>query len=107
MDPRMIPKGGSSEEFTDLENRRNPNLAGVYYHPEAKKFLETGGQTMPDGSVAYDLVGGTIQGDAFRQIGFRAATDEEAAQFHADKEAQRQKARKESSSTTTSLSSRK
>jgi hypothetical protein len=84
MDPRMIPKGGSDEEFTDLENRRNPNPAGVYYHPGANKFLETGGLKMPDGSISHDQLAGTIQGDAFAQIGFKPANDEQKAYYEAD-----------------------
>lgn len=87
MDPRMIPKGGSDEEFTDLEQRRNPNAAGVYYHPGADKFIETGGIKMPDGSISHDQLTGTIQGDAFAQVGFRPATPEQEAAYNAKQKA--------------------
>ena len=98
MDPRFIPKGGSEQEFTDLENRRNPNPAGVYYHPQAGKFVETGGVKMPDGSISHDQVAGTIQGDAFRQIVYRPATEEELAEYRARQAEQEKKSAK---STTT------
>ena len=105
MDPRMIPKGGSDQEFTDLENRRNPNPAGVYYHPQAKKFIETGGVKMPDGSISHDQLTGTIQGDAFSQIGFRPASKEELEEYRAQQEETAKRQAKRAKSTTTSLSS--
>jgi hypothetical protein len=104
----MIPKGGSDEEFTDLEQRRNPNSAGVYYHEKADKFIETGGVKMPDGSIAYDQLAGTIQGDAFAQIGYRKATPDQATAFEAQKKVNMELGRiRESRKTFTMSSHRK
>ncbi len=74
MDPRMNKNG----EYNWAERGgRMPNRPGVYYHPQADKFVETAGQRRPDGTVAYAEEEGKIQADAFVQMGYRLATDEE------------------------------
>lgn len=57
----------------DLENQgdgRARNTPGVYFHPEAGKFVETSA-----------LVPGHVQADAAVQIGYRKATDKEAEEY--------------------------
>lgn len=102
MDPRMIPKGQAPEEQGD--GRRN-NAPGVYYHPQADKFIETTGIRRPDGSMSYSDNDGRIQADAYVQIGYRKANDQEASDYRARQEAVREASRKRSTSTTTVLRS--
>lgn len=78
MDPRMIPKGSSPEQQSE---GRRPNQPGVYYHPQAEKFIETSGVRRPDGSMSYASNDGKIQGDAFVQIGFRPANENELKEY--------------------------
>jgi hypothetical protein len=99
----MIPKGSAPERPGDPGRRANE--AGLYYHPQANRFMETAGQRRPDGSVAYDSQAGQIQGDAFSQIGYRPATKEEAAGYRADQEARAKAAEIKANSTTTVMSS--
>lgn len=89
MDPRMIPKGGSNEyNYGEQDGIRRPNQPGVYYHPQADKFVETAGQVRPDGETVYHAQEGKIQADAFVQIGYRPATKEELEAFKAKKKDQ-------------------
>lgn len=78
MDPRLIP-AGSSPEYQG--NGRPLNEPGVYYHPGADKFIETGGVRMPDGSVSYANNEGQVQGDAFVQIGYHKADEKELEEY--------------------------
>lgn len=108
MDPRMIPRGGSKEEYNYDQNAGGPgrpNEAGVYFHPQAGKFIETYGVERPDGSTTYAQDSGKIQGDAFAQIGYRPATKEEAAEFRARKEARAKEMKVKANSTTTVMGS--
>jgi len=78
MDPRMIPKGSASEyNYGEQDGKARPNEPGVYFHPQAGKFIETTGIKRPDGSVAYSRDAGKIQGDAFTQLGYRPADQDE------------------------------
>ncbi len=108
MDPRMIPRGGSKEEYNYDQNSGGPgrpNEAGVYFHPAAGKFIETFGVQRSDGSMTYAQETGKIQADAFAQIGYRPASDEEVKQYRAQ-QADRAKAKKIAESrTTTSMGS--
>lgn len=79
MDPRMIPKGSGPEYNHDGQGgQAPPNEPGVYFHPQAEKFVETTGIERPDGSISYSKDAGQIQGDAFAQIGYRPANEEES-----------------------------
>lgn len=78
MDPRMIPRGSGPEYNHDGRGgQAPPNEPGVYFHPQAQKFVETTGIEKPDGSISYSKDAGQIQGDAFAQIGYRKASEEE------------------------------
>jgi hypothetical protein len=106
MDPRMIPRGGSPEYNSgELEGKARSNEPGVYFHPQAQKFIETTGTKRPDGSMSYARDPGKIQGDAFTQIGYRQATKEEAGYHQAAKKAIETVQRIKRSSTTTVMSS--
>lgn len=106
MDPRMIPKGGSREyNYGEQEGKALPNEPGVYFHPQAGKFVETTGVQRPDGSISYSKDQGKIQGDAFTQMGYRPANEEELREYRAQQEKKAEAKRKEKSSTTTVLSS--
>lgn len=84
MDPRMNQNG--EYNFGERDGSRQANLPGVYYHPAADAFVETGGVKKSDGSIAYDQNTGRIQADAFVQIGYRLATDEEVKRYRAEQE---------------------
>lgn len=106
MDPRMIPKGGSQEyTFGEQTGDRQPNSPGVYYHPEAQKFIETGGVKRPDGSTSYHQDSGKIQADAFVQFGYRPAKQDELAAYQAAQKAAAEAERIKKSRTTTRFSS--
>lgn len=106
MDPRMIPKGGSPEyNYGELEGKARPNTPGVYFHPQAQKFIETTGAKRPDGSVAYASQEGKIQADAFVQIGYRPANDEELKAYRAEQEKKAKAQRIAGSRTTTAMAS--
>lgn len=106
MDPRMLPKGSSPEYNTgEREGKAQPNNPGVYFHPHAQKFVETTGIKRPDGSVTYARGPGKIQGDAFTQLGYRPANEEELKEYRADQEAKAKAQRIKDSRTTTVLSS--
>lgn len=83
MDPRMIPKGAPNGEynFGEQDGTRRANEPGVYYHPGAQKFVETFGVERPDGSVTYAKESGKIQGDAFVQLGYRPASEQELKEY--------------------------
>lgn len=106
MDPRMIPKGSATEYNHDGQGgQARPNEPGVYFHPQAEKFIETTGMKRPDGSISYAKEQGKIQGDAFKQIGYQAANEEQQVYY---KEAQKAAARVlalKKSRTTTVMSS--
>lgn len=84
MDPRMIPRGQSAESQSNGAERP----VGVYYHPEAKKFVETSGILRADGTMSYNTDEGRIQADSFVQLGFRPATEEEKAEYLASKKSE-------------------
>lgn len=89
MDPRMIPRGSSSEyNYGEQDGKARPNEPGVYFHPQAGKFIETTGVKRPDGSMAYSRDAGKIQGDAFTQLGYRPANEKELKEFRATQEEQ-------------------
>lgn len=96
MDPRMNPHGSRQEyNFGERDGSRQANIPGVYYHPGADAFVETayavqpnGQPAMKDGKVVYDQANGRIQADAFVQIGYRLATDEEVKRFRSQQQAQ-------------------
>lgn len=104
MDPRMIPKGSGPEyNFGEMEGKARPNEPGVYYHPQANKFIETSGIKRQDGSISYARDPGKIQGDAFTQIGFRPASEEELKEYRAKQEEKAKAKKKAESSKTTTL----
>jgi hypothetical protein len=106
MDPRMMPKGSATEYNHDGQGgQARPNEPGVYFHPQAGKFIETTGIRKPDGSITYAREAGKIQGDAFAQIGYRAANGEEAEAYHQAQKAAATVQRIRESRTTTVLSS--
>lgn len=106
MDPRMIPKGSGPEyNYGEQDGKARPNEPGVYFHPQAQKFVETTGIKRPDGSVTYSRDAGKIQADAFTQLGYRPATDEERGYYQAAQQAAAKVQRIRESRTTTSLSS--
>lgn len=87
MDPRMNTTSSGIEYNRNDVGRKGDNPPGVYYHPTADKFVETGGQKRPDGTMAYDQVVGRIQADAFVQLQYRPATPEEVKRYRAQQEA--------------------
>jgi hypothetical protein len=101
MDPRMNSNGEYNWEERD--GRKRPNEAGVYYHPQADKFVETGGQKRPDGTIAYAQNEGKIQADAFVQMGYRRANSEELKAYEAKQKDQEKANRIEASRKTTTL----
>jgi hypothetical protein len=105
MDPRMISKGRPSGEYNygEQDGSRRANEPGVYYHPQADKFVETAGAPRSDGSIAYAQHTGKVQADAFVQIGYRHATKEEATAYEARKKDQEKANRIEASRKTTVL----
>ena len=101
MDPRMNKNG----EYNWAERGgRQPNQPGVYFHPEAGKFVETAGQRRPDGSVAYSDDTGKLQADAFVQMGYRPASEEERKQYEQKLKDQEKANRIAASRTTTVMS---
>jgi len=96
----MIPKGSGPEYNASDEGQRPDNQPGVYYHPQADRFIETAGQRRPDGSMVYNVDGGKIQADAFTQIGYRPATEKELKHYNADQAAKREMARIKATRTT-------
>lgn len=106
MDPRMIPKGSSSEyNYGEQDGVRRPNVAGVYFHEQSGKFVESAGVKRGDGSIAYFQDTGKIQADAFVQIGYKPATEAQVKEYQAQKENQAKANRIEASRTTTVMSS--
>ncbi len=105
MDPRMIPKNAPNGEYNygEQDGTRRPNQAGVYFHPEANKFVETAGVQRPDGSIAYAQQTGKIQADAFAQLGYRPATEEQLQAYQAQKKDQATANRVAASRKTTAL----
>lgn len=104
MDPRMNPHGSKNEyNFGERDGSARANLPGVYYHPGADAFVETGGQKRSDGTMAYDQVVGRIQADAFVQIGYRQATEEEVKRYRAKQEATAKAIKAAESKTTVKL----
>jgi hypothetical protein len=102
----MIPKGSAQEYNHDGQGgEARPNEAGVYFHPQAQKFVETAGVKRPDGSIAYAQGAGKIQGDAFTQIGYRPATDEELKEYRAQQKERAEAQRLKDSRKTTAMSS--
>lgn len=105
MDPRMIPKGGSQEyNYGEQDGQRRPNQPGVYFHPQAGKFVETAGVKRPDGSRSYATQEGKIQADAFVQLGYRPANEKELKEYQAEQEAKAKAQRIEDTRTTTVMS---
>lgn len=106
MDPRMVPKGSSSEyNYGEQDGKAQPNQPGVYFHPQAQTFIETTGIKRPDGSITYSRDAGKIQADAFVQIGYRPASEKELAEYRAKQESAAKAQRIEESRTTTAMSS--
>lgn len=106
MDPRMIPRGSGPEyNYGEQEGKVRPNEPGVYFHPQAGRFIETTGIQKPDGSIAYARDPGKIQADAFKQIGYRPATEEELKEYRSMREDQVKARRLAESRKTTTLSS--
>jgi hypothetical protein len=104
----MVPKGGSTEyNYGEKEGTALPNNPGLYFHPQAGKFIETAGVKRPDGSTSYATDSGKIQADAFVQFGYRPATAEEAKEYRARQEAEAAERRKKDTATTVSMSSTK
>jgi hypothetical protein len=104
MDPRLANKG--EYNFGERSGEALPNNPGVYYHPQADRFVETAGQRREDGSTAYFENSGRIQADAFTQIGYRPATKEELMAYEAKKKDQEKANRIEASRVTTAMSSK-
>lgn len=106
MDPRMIPKGSGPEYNYDENNggQGRSNEPGVYFHPQAQKFIETSRVQTPDNSVAYQPDQGRIQGDAFVQIGYRPATEEELKEYRAKQQEVAEAKRRTGNSKTTVMS---
>ena len=114
MDPRMIPKGAPNGEYNygEHDGTRRPNEAGIYYHPGADKFIASATAVDPEGNMlmrggkpVLARVTGKIQADAFVQLGYRAATEQEQKEFLARQQAAEELKRINKSRTTTSLSS--
>jgi hypothetical protein len=107
MDPRLIPQGSGPEyNYGEPEGKARPNEPGVYFHPQAQKFIETTGVKRPDGSISYSSDAGKIQGDAFKQIGYRSANEQEQGHFKAAQQAAARVQQIKQSRTTTVMSSR-
>lgn len=105
MDPRLNDLRNKGEyNFGEQDGTRRPNMPGVYYHEKANKFVETGGVKMPDGRIAYDNAAGKIQADAFRQMEYKPANEEQSAYYRASQEAAAKVARIKQSRTTTVMS---
>lgn len=92
MDPRNNRDSKQEYNFGELDGKARANEPGVYYHPQADKFIETSAALNPDGTVrlvegkaSYFRETGLIQADAFVQVGYRPATDEEAKRYRAQK----------------------
>lgn len=88
----MIPQASKNEYNWGERTGRSPNTPGVYYHPEAKKFVETsfntdvdGNPILRNGQPIYHQATGKIQADAFVQIGYRKATDEEIKLYRSER----------------------
>ena len=106
MDPRMIPRGTAQEYNHDGQGgEARPNEPGVYFHPQAQKFVETTGIKRPDGSISYAQGAGKIQGDAFAQLGYRPANEEELKEYQARQKEKAEAQRIKDSRTTTVVSS--
>lgn len=106
MDPRMIPKGSGPEyNYGEMEGKARPNEPGVYFHPQAQKFVETTGVKRPDGSRVYAQQAGKIQADAFVQLGYRPASEQELKEYQARQEATAKAERVEKTRKTTVMSS--
>lgn len=106
MDPRMIPKGSGPEyNYGEQDGKVRPNEPGVYFHPQAQKFVETTGIKRQDGSKVYAREPGKIQADAFVQLGYRPASDEELKEYQAKQKDSEKAAKIENGRTTTSMSS--
>lgn len=98
MDPRM---NQGEYNFGERDGSRQANLPGVYYHPQTNKFIETAGIKLSDGSVAYHHDSGKIQADAFTQIGYRPASEEELRDYRSAQKAADEAKRISASRTTT------
>ena len=90
MDPRNNRDSKQEYNFGELDGKARANEPGVYYHPQADKFIETSAALNPDGTVrladgkaSYFRETGLIQADAFVQVGYRLATDEEVKRYRA------------------------
>ena len=91
MDPRNNRDSKQEYNFGELDGKARANEPGVYYHPQADKFIETSAALNPDGSVRLNSEGkatyfrdtGLIQADAFVQAEYRPATDEEVKRYRA------------------------
>lgn len=82
MDPRLIPRNSASEyNYGEQSGDASPNEAGIYYHPQADKFVETTGVNRSNGEFVYDRSSGKIQADAFVQLGYRLATEDEVKRY--------------------------
>lgn len=80
MDPRLAAKG--EYNYGERDGTARSNEPGVYYHPEAKTFVETANTVNPNtGHVSYFAETGRIQADAFVQLGYRPATEAEIATY--------------------------
>lgn len=105
MDPRLNDLRNKGEyNYGEQDGTKRPNSPGIYYHDKANKFVETGGVKMPDGKIAYDSAAGKIQADAFRQMEYKPANDDQTAYYHASQEAAAKVARIRQSRTTTVMS---
>lgn len=104
MDPRMMPKGEYNYSDNEPGNVGRANEPGVYFHPGAQKFIETAHIKRPDGSKSYSVDQGKIQGDAFAQMGFRPATDEELKEYEARQADVSAEQRKKDNATTVVMS---
>lgn len=106
MDPRMIPKGSGPEyNYGEQDGKARPNEAGVYFHPQAQKFVETHAIRRQDGTSVYPQDSGKIQADAFVQLGYRPASEEELKEYRAGQEAKAKAQKVKENRTTTVLSS--
>ena len=96
MDPRTSTRNPKQEyNFGELDGTARANEPGVYYHQQADKFIETAAQLNPDGTVrlidgkaSYFRETGLIQADAFVQMGYRLASDEEVKRYRSTKQDQ-------------------
>jgi len=104
MDPRMMPKGEFNYDDNAPGGVGRSNEPGVYFHPQAGKFIETAAIKRPDGSKTYSSAQGKIQADAFAQMGFRPANTEELKEYQARQAEAAEAKRKQENSTTTVMS---